>query len=354
MTPEDITRYRRQISLFGTANQEKLQGAHIAVLGAGGLGAPALLYLAGAGIGRITLIDDDHVDISNLHRQVIHPASSVGMPKAESAAAQMHALNPSVQVDTVTKRMTWDNALAMLEGADVLLDGTDNFDTRHVASFAAACLGIPHVWASILGYEAQMSVFWIGHGPVYEDLFPTPPDVGLVPNCAQAGVLGPVVGVVGSAMAMEAIKLVTGVGTPLIGELGYYDSLSGKWEYVPVVGSPAVADRVRTGTPPQQVVPVVAEVDEIPAGATLIDVRDPHEHTAFAVDGSINVPLPTIMGTDGVPDDVARAVEQPGDVVVYCAGGIRSARAVEALTSRGVSGLTSLRGGIDTWLERHA
>lgn len=347
-------RYRRQVSLIGTTNQQKLQGAHIAVIGAGGLGSPALLYLAGAGIGRITLIDDDLVDQSNLHRQVIHREDSVGVPKAESAAAQIAALNPEVSVSVVRERLTWANALALLQAADVVLDGTDNFDTRHVVSFAAARLGIPHVWGSILGHEAQMSVFWAGNGPIYEDLFPAPPGVGVVPNCAQAGVLGPVVGVVGSAMAMEAIKLVTGLGAPLMGQLGYFDSLTGMWEYVPVTGSEAVLERVLAEDPPQQARVVVAEVDEVPAGATLIDVREPHEHSAFVIEGSVNVPLPEILSMDGVPEVVAGGVDKPGPVVLYCAGGVRSAQAVAALEERGVSGLLSLRGGIDRWLEERA
>lgn len=347
-------RYRRQVSLIGTTNQQKLVDAHIAVIGAGGLGSPALLYLAGAGIGRITLIDDDVVDQSNLHRQVIHREDSVGVPKAESAAAQMAALNPSVSVTVVRERLTWPNAVSLLQGVDVLLDGTDNFDTRHVVSFAAARLGIPHVWGSILGHEAQMSVFWAGHGPIYEDLFPAPPGVGVVPNCAQAGVLGPVVGVVGSAMAMETLKLVTGIGTPLIGRLGYFDSLTGMWEYVPVTGSEAVLERVLAEDPPRQAQVVVDEVDEVPAGATLIDVREPHEHAAFAVDGAVNVPLAEILSADGVPEVVARGVDKPYPVVLYCAGGVRSAQAVAALEERGVSGLSSLRGGIDRWLEERA
>ena len=351
MTPEQITRYRRQVSLFGTSNQEKLLGAHVAVIGAGGLGSPALLYLAGAGVGPITLIDDDHVDLSNLHRQVIHPEASVGELKAESAAERMRALNPSVDVSVVAERLNWANAVSVLDGADVVLDGTDNFDTRHIASHACARLGIPHVWASILGYEAQMSVFWAGHGPIYEDIFPAPPGVGVVPNCAQAGVLGPVVGVVGSAMAMEALKILTGVGSPLVGKLGYFDALTGMWEYVPVVGSDEVLSRVLESDPPAQAVPVVDEVSAIPDGAVLIDVREPDEHSAFAIDGSVNVPLPGILGSDGVPSEISSAVSSGEPVVVYCAGGVRSAQAVEALTGRGVSGLVSLKGGIDQWLE---
>lgn len=335
-------RYRRQVSLIGTTNQNKLIDARVTVLGAGGLGSPALLYLAGAGIGSVTIIDDDVVDQSNLHRQIIHREDSIGTPKVESAAAQMRALNPTVNVNVISERLTWDNAVPLLEGTDVVLDGTDNFDTRHVASFAAARLGIPHVWGSILGHEAQMSVFWAGHGPVYEDLFPSPPGAGVVPNCAQAGVLGPVVGVVGAAMALEALKLVTGMGSPLVGTLAFFDSLSGRWEYVPLTPSPAVRERLLNEDPPQQDSLAVPEVDEIPEGAALIDVRSPEEFSAFAIDGAVNIPLPEILAGHQSP---------AGPAVVYCAGGVRSAQAVSALAERGITGLVSLRGGIDRWLE---
>lgn len=356
MRRQDITRYRRQISLpgFGVDGQQALLDAHVAVIGAGGLGSPALLYLAGAGVGTITLIDDDTVDVSNLQRQIIHPMSSVGTPKADSAAAQVKALNPDVDMRLVRTRLTWDNAMEVLDGADVVLDGTDNFDTRHIASAACARLDIPHVWASILGFEAQLSVFHAGRGPIYEDLFPTPPAPGVVPNCAQAGVLGPIVGVVGSAMAMEAIKLLTGIGEPLISTLGYFDSLTGQWEYIPVAADPAVAEHVRTTAPARQAptpadeIPTVPETDEVPAGAVLIDVRDPHEHTAFALDGAVNIPLGQILEAQTVPAAVSAA---SGPVVVYCAGGIRSARAVAKLQELGAENLLSLRGGIDAWLE---
>ena len=357
LSPEQVARYRRQITLggFGATGQEKLIDAHVAVIGAGGLGSPALLYLAGAGVGRVTLIDDDVVDLSNLHRQVIHTVEGVGEPKARSAADAMTALNPHVEVHLVQERLTWDNAREIFQGVDVIMDGADNFDTRHIASTAAARLGVPHVWGSILGFEAQLSVFWAGRGPVYEDLFPAPPAPGQVPSCSQAGVLGPVVGVVGSTMALEAIKVLTGVGEPLVGQLGYYDSLSGRWEYIPVAGDPAVTRRLLEQDPARQApavpvsAPAVEEVDEVPDGAVLIDVREPEEVANFAIPGSVNVPLGEILA-GRTPAEITGAGER--DVVVYCAGGVRSARAVAALDERGVAGLLSLRGGIDRWLDQ--
>lgn len=348
----NLARYRRQITLFGAENQQKLADAHVAVIGAGGLGSPALLYLAGAGVGTVTIIDDDVVDTSNLHRQVIHTTAGVGRSKAESAAEAMRELNPEVQVRLFNKRLTWANASEAFEGADVIMDGADNFDTRHIASTSAARLGIPHVWGSILGFEAQTSVFWAGHGPVYEDIFSAPPPPGAVPSCSQAGVLGPLVGVIGSTMAMETLKLLTGLGTPLLGQLGYYDGMAGTWEYVPLVGNPEVAESLLVNDPARQAPAVevsVEEVTEIPENAVLIDVREPEEVANFAIPDSLNIPLGRIL--DGF-DPAELDTDRP--VVVYCAGGVRSARVVAALEERGHSGLLSLRGGIDAWLEARA
>lgn len=349
---EQIARYRRQIMLgeVGQAGQQKLLDARVAVIGAGGLGSPALLYLAGAGVGHVLIIDDDVVDLSNLHRQVIHTTDGVGRPKAESAREAMLALNPSVTVSVAVERLTWSNALSLLEGYDMILDGSDNFETRHIASWAAASLGVPHIWASILGFDAQLTVFHADHGPIYEDLFPTPPPAGSVPSCSQAGVLGPVVGVVGSSMAMEALKLITGVGRPLIGRLGYYSSMDGTWEYIPLVGDPAVVEMVRAkevvaGSVSSETLDV-PRVASVPSGVALVDVREPHEFAAYAIPGAVNVPLSTIR-SGAVPDAVAAGEE----VLVYCAAGVRSAQAVAILQEAGYGGMTSLDGGIEGWLD---
>ncbi|MBD8029927.1 ThiF family adenylyltransferase [Corynebacterium gallinarum] len=352
MKREQIARYRRQIMLgeVGQAGQQKLLDARVAVIGAGGLGSPALLYLAGAGVGHVLIIDDDVADLSNLHRQVIHTTDGVGRPKAESAREAMLALNPSVTVSVAVERLTWSNALSLLEGYDMILDGSDNFETRHIASWAAASLGVPHIWASILGFDAQLTVFHADHGPIYEDLFPTPPPAGSVPSCSQAGVLGPVVGVVGSSMAMEALKLITGVGRPLIGRLGYYSSMDGTWEYIPVVGNPAVVEMVRAkevlaGSVSSETLDV-PRVASVPSGVALVDVREPHEFAAYAIPGAVNVPLSTIR-SGAVPDAVAAG----GEVLVYCAAGVRSAQAVAILQEAGYGGMTSLDGGIEGWLD---
>ena len=363
-SPQEISRYRRQLSLagFGKDAQAKLRDSHVAVIGAGGLGSPALLYLAGAGVGKITIIDSDTVDISNLHRQVIHTTDKIGVNKAESARQQMVALNPEITVEVVSQRLDENNILGHLRETDVVLDGTDNFATRYNASWACAILGIPHVWASILGFDAQLTVFYADNGPIYEDLFPIPPAPGSVPSCSQAGVLGPTVGIVGSSMALEAMKLVAGVGTPLIGKIGYFTALEGTWEYIPLVGNPEVTERVRTTGPTQgaeafeeppvdNAVPTVAEVDEIPNNALIIDVRNPDEVEMFAIPGSVKFPLPRMVDGE-TPEEIASAQAKSLPVVIHCAGGIRSARAVEILNQRGFTeGIYSLRGGIDAWLD---
>ena len=364
-SPQEISRYRRQLSLagFGKDAQAKLRDSHVAVIGAGGLGSPALLYLAGAGVGKITIFDSDTVDVSNLHRQVIHTTDKIGVNKAESARQQMVALNPEITVEVVSQRLDENNILGHLRGSDVVLDGTDNFATRYNASWACATLGIPHVWASILGFDAQLTVFYADNGPIYEDLFPIPPAPGSVPSCSQAGVLGPTVGIVGSAMALEAMKLITGVGTPLVGKIAYFTALEGTWEYIPLVGNPEVTERVRTTGPTQgaeafeeppvdNAVPTVAEVEEITNNALIIDVRNPDEVEMFAIPGSVKFPLPRMVDGE-TPEEIASTQAKSLPVVIHCAGGIRSARAVEILNQRGFTeGIYSLRGGIDAWLDK--
>lgn len=326
-------RYARQETLIGE-RQQKLFDAHVTVIGAGGLGSPALQYLAAAGVGRISIIDDDVVDESNLHRQVLHKTADIGRPKVASAREALLALNPDVEIVPIQERLRWPAAMDLIQG-DLVMDGSDNFDTRHIVSAACARKGIPHIWAAILGFDAQLSVFWAGHGPIYENLFPQPPAPGAVPNCAQAGVLGPLVGVIGSAMAMEAIKLITGLGTPLIGKIAYYSSLEQTWDHVPLRSSEAILSRVLQSEPASQ--PHAPTVTE-PA-FPLIDVRESHEYTHNHIPGAHNVPLSAIQAGERVPDGA----------VLYCQAGIRSEQAYFLLNDRGIKGLRSLRGGIDAW-----
>ncbi|WP_080794385.1 ThiF family adenylyltransferase [Corynebacterium pacaense] len=349
MRRSEIARYRRQVTLLGQDRQQKLLDARVAVIGAGGLGSPALLYLAGAGVGRVLIIDADEVDLSNLHRQIIHTTAGVGRPKTDSAREAMLELNPSISVTVVRERLSWENAGELLTGHDMVLDGSDNFETRHIASRAAASLGIPHIWASILGFDAQLSVFWAGHGPIYEDLFPAPPPPGSVPSCSQSGVLGPVVGVVGSAMAVEAVKLITGIGTPLLGTLGYYCSLEGTWEYIPVRADPRTVPRVLAHVGASSSSTELLDVPRVPSpppGTALIDVREATEFNAYSIPGAVNVPLSAIRA-----GEIPTEVETGSEVVFYCASGVRSAQAVAILHAAGFSSMSSLDGGIEGWLD---
>lgn len=351
-SPRDYARYRRQIALdgFGADGQTALRDAHVAVIGAGGLGSPALLYLAGTGVGHVTVIDDDVVELSNLHRQIIHTDATVGEAKADSARREMLARNPGMTVTVRRDKLDAATAAPLLQGADVVLDGTDNFAARYAASHGCAVLGVPHVWGSILGFDAQLGVFGLPGGPVYEDVFPTAPPAGSVPSCAEAGVLGPVVGVVGAAMAMEAVKIIAGVGEPLSGELGYYSGLTGHWEYIPVTADPAVAQRVRETPTAVHTVPPgpTASTADVPSldGVTLLDVREPDEFATVHIPGAVNVPLSILQ--QGVPESVTASDGR--ETVVYCASGSRSARAVGLLASAGVPA-RNYPGGINAWLE---
>lgn len=395
--PRWVARYQRQLSLrgFGRQAQEKLAGSHVVVVGAGGLGSPVLLYLAAAGVGALTIIDGDEVSLSNLHRQIIHTTGAIGTPKAVSARETIKALNPDIAVAVINADLDREHARDIFAGADLVIDGTDNLGARYLISWAALRSGIPHIWASILGFDAQISVFGLGDGPIYEDVFPTPPPAGSVPSCAQAGVLGPVVGTVGSAMALEAIKVLTGIGTPLSGRLGYFDALSGEWEYIPVQANARTRETVLSSGPinadtteePGDRVTTTAHnidescsvdgvwsVDDIPEDAVVIDVREPEEYAEFAIPGALNIPLSTfnraqaqasteektVAGDTEVAGEEAiarvittvRAHNPQHPVVIYCAAGKRSTQAIAHLHKAGVTGLGNLCGGIDAWLAR--
>ncbi|MDF2847878.1 MAG: moeB [Oerskovia sp.] len=245
LSPQELARYSRHLALpgIGVEGQQRLRAARVLVVGAGGLGSPALLYLAAAGVGTIGIVDDDRVEVSNLQRQVIHGGSDVGRPKVESARDAVAEVNPHVSVRLHEHRLDASNVLAVLDGYDVVLDGTDNFATRYLVGDAAEIAGIPCVWGSIFRFQGQVSVFWstppVGEGVVYRDVFPVPPPPGTVPDCATGGVLGAMCGTVGSVMATEAIKLVTGAGRTLLGRLAVYDSLELTWRHLTIRADPA-------------------------------------------------------------------------------------------------------------------
>ncbi|MFC6257256.1 molybdopterin-synthase adenylyltransferase MoeB, partial [Kocuria oceani] len=240
LTDAELRRYARHLTVpeIGEEGQRRLKNARVLCVGAGGLGSPALLYLAAAGVGTLGIVDDDVVDSSNLQRQVIHGEAVLGAPKTVSAAARIADLNPLVHVVEHRERLTAANARRVLAGYHLVLDGSDNFGTRYLVSDACELGGIPHVWGSILRFEGQYSVFWGAHGPTYRDLYPVPPAPGTVPSCAEAGVLGVLPGLLGTAMAVEAVKLVTGIGTTMLGRVATYDALSARWWEIPLAPTP--------------------------------------------------------------------------------------------------------------------
>src|SRR5688572_265266 len=241
LTPAEVERYSRHLIIpeIGALGQRRLKNAKVLVIGAGGLGSPALLYLAAAGVGTLGIIDDDDVDLSNLQRQVIHGVADVGRPKIESARDAIAALNPLVDVRLHNVRLDSSNALELFAEYDLILDGADNFATRYLVNDAAAILGKPYVWGSIFRFDGQVSVFWEQHGPTYRDLYPEAPPAGSVPSCGEGGVFGMLCAAVGSLMVSEAVKLITGVGRSLLGRVALFDALGGSWREIRVSKDPA-------------------------------------------------------------------------------------------------------------------
>lgn len=341
---------------LGIDGQRRLAAARVLVIGAGGLGSPVLQYLAGAGLGVLGVVDFDTVDVSNLQRQVIHGTARIGEQKVVSAARSIEALNPEVSVVQHPVRLDRGNALELFEGYDLIVDGSDNFATRYLANDAAALLGKPYVWGSVLRFDGQVTVFWEsapdGRGLDYRDLHPVPPHPGEVLSCDEAGVLGSLCGTVGSMMATEAIKLITGIGEPLLGRVQTVDALTGRWREVEVRRAPSRIPVIELidyeqfcgiGTASRFSV-TTAELQRSDSSVSswpVIDVREPFEHELVHIEGDRLVPLSHLLEQ---PDRAG-----PGPVVVYCKTGARSDRAVEALRAAGIEAV-SLTGGIQAWL----
>jgi adenylyltransferase/sulfurtransferase len=361
LSAQQAARYARHLLLpqVGPAGQRRLAAARVLVVGAGGLGSPVLQYLAAAGVGTLGVVDDDVVEVSNLQRQVLHAGSEPGRRKVDSAAEALGRVNPHVEVIPHPVRLTRDNALDLLAGYHLVLDGSDSFATRYLVNDACALLGLPDVWGSVLGFDGQLSVFWARHGPTYRDLHPQPPPAGSVPSCAQAGVFGALCGVIGSAMAGEAVKLVTGLGEPLVGRVLLHDALAGSWQTVRVrraPDSPPITGLVDyeawcgTAPPPPDgisAVELAAMLAEREAGRddfVLVDVREPAERAALAIPGSVPVPMADF-------ESGAALHRLPGGtrVVLHCQSGVRSARALGLLRAAGRADATHLDGGVLAW-----
>jgi adenylyltransferase/sulfurtransferase len=361
LTPDEIARYQRHLSLpgFGIAAQEKLRSASVLVIGAGGLGCPALLYLTAAGVGRIVIVDPDAVDLSNLQRQVLYTGADQGSLKVEAAARRLSALNPLVRIEPRPVRFERDNAVDLVRSCDLVVDGSDNFPTRYLVNDACAIAGRPFVYGAVQGFEGHVSVFnWRG-GPTYRCLFPEAPDPGTVPNCAEAGVLGAVTGLIGTAQACEAIKVLAGIGEPLSGRLLVWNALTMTSS---IVGLRPDPERRRiTELPPDgygETCEAPFAPDEVDSAGLrrmlaagrplqLLDVREGWERALGSIEPSVHLPLrhlETSSASDLAPLDPAVPT------VVYCAAGVRSLRGSQILRERhGFRSSVSLRGGMKDW-----
>jgi sulfur-carrier protein adenylyltransferase/sulfurtransferase len=358
LTPAQVSRYSRHLLVpgMGIEAQRRLLNARVAVVGAGGLGSPILSYLAAAGAGHLTVIDDDVIDPTNLQRQVIHRSDAVGRHKVDSAADFVRGLNPDVSVQVHRARITPDNAEELLAGHDLVLDGADNFPTRYAVSDACRALGLPVVWAAVLRFDAQVSAFVPGRpGSVtLRDLFPVPPRPEDVPSCSEAGVLGALVGQVGSIMAGEAVKLICGFGEPLVGRVLLVDALSQRTREIPLRPAGDVV-QPPAHEPTRDLVPLVEvsaqEVSRELAGEgdlvpVVLDVREPAEHALGTVPGALTVPVGEVLTWEQLVGQLPE-----GPVVVYCKTGPRARRAAAHLVKVGHPDVRVMTGGMLAWIE---
>ena len=368
LSRDEILRYSRHLLIpeVGLEGQRKLKNSSVLIIGTGGLGSPVSLYLAAAGIGRIGLVDYDVVDSSNLQRQVIHGTSTIGKLKVDSARAKLVDLNPDIQVDVYNEPFTSENALRIARDYDIILDGTDNFPTRYLTNDVAVFLGKPNVYASIYRFDGQASVFYAKEGPCYRCLFPEPPPPGLVPSCAEGGVLGVLPGTMGTIQATEALKVLLGIGEPLIGKLLLYNALDMTFDFVKLKKNP----NCRVCGPNADIKELIDyeefcgvpshDHDEGSAGANwditvselaervktnhlkLVDVREPHELEISRLPNATNIPLGQLAAR-------LSELDSAEDMVIFCKSGARSARGLELLVSAGFKKVKNLKGGINAW-----
>lgn len=367
---DEILRYSRHLIMpeVGMEGQLKLKQARVLCIGAGGLGAPLALYLAAAGVGTLGMVDFDVVDFTNLQRQVIHDTDDVGRPKLASASDTIQDINPNVEIIPFETRLTSENALEIFKDFDIIADGTDNFPTRYLVNDACVLLDKPNVYGSIFRFEGQASVFYASEGPCYRCLYPEPPPPGLVPSCAEGGVLGVLPGIIGSIQAMETIKLILGKGRPLIGRLLLFDALGMKFRELklrknpecPICGTHPTLTRLidydqfcgirGEESKPQSNVPEITAVElkeRIDSGhaPVIIDVREPHEFQICRIPGSTLIPL------GEVPARMSE-LNSADDIVLHCRSGVRSAQAANLLMKSGFRKVWNLKGGILAWSDQ--
>jgi adenylyltransferase/sulfurtransferase len=371
LSKDEILRYSRHLIMpeVGMEGQLKLKQAKVLCIGAGGLGSPLALYLGAAGVGKLGLVDFDVVDFTNLQRQVIHGTSDVGRTKLQSARDTLQEINPNVEIETFETRLSSDNALDIFREYDIVADGTDNFPTRYLVNDACVLLGKPNVYASIFRFEGQASIFYAEQGPCYRCLYPEPPPPGLVPSCAEGGVLGVLPGIMGCIQAMETIKLILGRGDSLIGRLLLFDALGMKFRELklrknpdcPICGTNRTITKlidyeqfcgirgeehmpVQTGIP--EITPAeVKEKMDAHEPFVLIDVREPHEYQICRIPGSKLIPL-------GEVPKRMNELDSADEIVVHCKSGMRSAKAVDLLMKSGFLKIHNLKGGILAWSDQ--
>jgi adenylyltransferase/sulfurtransferase len=372
LSVDEVRRYSRHLIIpeVGMTGQKRLKNARVLCVGAGGLGSPALLYLAAAGVGTLGVIDFDVVDESNLQRQIIHGQSDVGRPKAESARDSIKEINPNVNVILHETALDNDNALDIFSQYDLIVDGTDNFATRYLVNDACVLLGKPYVWGSIYRFDGQASVFWAEHGPCYRCLYPEPPPPGMVPSCAEGGVLGVLCGSIGSIQVTEAIKLITGIGEPLAGRLMIYDALEMSYRTVrvrkdpecPICGkNPSITELIDydafCGA-------VSEDAQEAASGSTisatdlkamldrddnifLIDVREPNEYEIVSIPGATLIPKDQFLTGAAL-----ERLPQDKRIVLHCKSGARSAEALAIVKNAGFSDAVHVGGGVLAWVNQ--
>jgi adenylyltransferase/sulfurtransferase len=373
LTVDEIRRYSRHLIIpdVGVTGQKRLKNAKVLCVGAGGLGSPALMYLAAAGVGTLGIVEFDTVDESNLQRQIIHGQSDIGRSKAESAAATIREINPYVNVVIHDTALDRENVREIFSGYDLIVDGTDNFATRYLVNDAAVLLGKPYVWGSIYRFDGQASVFWAEHGPCYRCLYPEPPPPGMVPSCAEGGVLGVLCASIGSIQVTEAIKLLTGIGEPLVGRLTVYDALEMSYRTIKVRKdpncalcgeNPTVTDLLEdyedfcggvTDEAAEAVVNSTITVTELAdwqrsgKDFLLVDVREPAEYEIVRIPGSVLVPKGDIVSGEALA-----SLPQDKQIVLHCKSGARSAEALAALKTAGFRDAVHVHGGVLAWVKQ--